>query len=176
VGITRRRFTLAAAAAMGVGPTGARAAPAGPKAPSAAEIDDVLAFAEVLVGDRPLTTAERDALHQHVQRRLRQGSGYYVELYRTTAALLTRLAGGPFSTLGLEARIALVARQRLGVASVPPGETLGAFAEEVREVRTRAVPDLIGAYYASEAGWAVVGYAAFPGRCSDPTRYTAPEP
>ena len=37
----------------------------------------------------------------------------------------------------------------------------------MRIVRTRAVPDLIGGYYGSPAGWAVVGYQSFPGRCGD---------
>jgi len=45
----------------------------------------------------------------------------------------------------------------------------------MRAIRTRAVPDLIGGYYGSPAGWAVVGYTTFPGRCEDLTRYVRAE-
>jgi hypothetical protein len=37
------------------------------------------------------------------------------------------------------------------------------------------VRDLVGGYYNSPAGWAVVGYAHFPGRCGDLGRYVRPE-
>jgi hypothetical protein len=42
-------------------------------------------------------------------------------------------------------------------------------------VRTRVIPDLIEGYWGSPAGWAAVGYEAFPGRCGDLTRYTRSE-
>ncbi len=63
----------------------------------------------------------------------------------------------------------------LAASGVRPGEDLGRFPDEMRSLRTRAVPDLIGGYYASPAGWAAVGYDTFPGRCGELTRYTRPE-
>lgn len=147
-------------------------AEAAPAALSDADRDDVVAFAEVVVAGGTLSATERSVLLEHVHDRLNRGEQYYVDLYRTTAGLLMRLAGARFSTLDVAQRVALVTRSRLAVADVRPGETVG---DDARAVRTRAVPDLIGAYYASPAGWALVGYSAFPGRCSDLARYTRPE-
>jgi hypothetical protein len=139
-------------------------------------VDDLLAFGEVLVaGSTPLPPGERALLVAHIEQRLPQGGGYYADLYRTTVGLLARLAGVRFALLDAADRAALVTRHRLAIADVHPDEPLGAFADEVRAVRTRAVPDLIGGYYASEAGWGVVGYNAFPGRCGDLARYTRAE-
>ena len=123
----------------------------------------------------PLLPRERALLLEHVEHRIQQGGGYYVNLYRTTTELLARLGGARFSTLDVADRVALVTRHRLAVADVRPEESLGAFAEQRRAVRTRTVPDLLAGYYASEAGWAAVGYTAFPGRCGDLARYTRPE-
>ncbi len=134
-----------------------------------------MAFAEVLVGDGPLSPVEREYLVDHIERRTTQGGGYYLDLYRTTAGLLDSLAGARFSSLDLAQRGALITRHRLFSSAVRPEENLGPSPKETREVRTRAVPDLIGGYYASPAGWAVVGYGAFPGRCGDLARYTSPE-
>ena len=143
---------------------------------SRAEIEDLLAFAEVLVEGRPLSPAERGHLVEHIEGRAKQGSGYYLSLYRTTVGLLDRLTGARFSSLDVAQRVTLMTRYRLTSSDVRPRENLGAFPEEMREVRTRAVPDLIGGYYGSPAGWAAVGYGAFPGRCGDLARYTGPEP
>jgi hypothetical protein len=73
-------------------------------------------------------------------------------------------------------RATLVIRYHLGSSDVQPGEPLGPLPEQARAVRTQAVPDLIGGYYRSPAGWAVVEYRTFPGRCGDLARYTGPEP
>lgn len=134
-----------------------------------------MAFAEMLVADGPLSAAERDYLVEHIERRTTQGGGYYLELYRTSVGLLERLAGARFSSLDFSRRLALITRYRLSSSVVHPEEHLSRFPKEVREVRTRAVPDLIGGYYASPAGWAVVGYSAFPGTCGDLARYTSSE-
>jgi len=139
-------------------------------------IEDLVALAEILVADGSLPAGERAYLVQHVEMRTTQGGGYYLSLYRTTVSLLGHLAGTPFSRLEVEERMALVTRHRLNVSELGAREVLGLFPDEMRQVRTRAVPDLVGGYYASPAGWAVVGYdAAFPGRCGDPMRYTRPE-
>ena len=55
-----------------------------------------------------------------------------------------------------------------------PPIRLGPFPDDASLVRTRVVPNLIAGYYASPAGWAVVGYDVFPGRCGDLARYTGP--
>ena len=145
-----------------------------PGALSGAELEDLVAFAETVVEGRTLTPADRGYMVQHIEDRTRQ-SPEYLSLYRTTARTLDRLAGRRVASLELRDRIELAARHRLGDQRVLPGEDLGPFAEEVRALRTRAVGDLIEGYYRSPAGWAVVGYATFPGRCGDLTRYTRPE-
>lgn len=139
------------------------------------ELEDLVAFAETLVGDGPLSAAEREYLVDHIERRATQGGGYYLKLYQTTAGLLDRLAGVRFSSLDFARRVALMTRHNLTFSDMRPAEPLGALPDEARAVRTRAVPDLISGYYGSPAGWAVVGYGAFPGRCSDLARYTGPE-
>jgi len=192
VSVTRRELILGVAAALGFDPPGVLRSPGGrahaaatasaqlAPEPAAAvlsrlHLEDLVAFAEVLVGDGPLSPVEREYLVDHVERRTTQGGGYYLELYRTTAGLLDSLAGARFSSLDLAQRGALITRHRLFSSAVRPEENLGPFPKETREVRTRAVPDLIGGYYASPAGWAVVGYGAFPGKCGDLARYTSPE-
>src|SRR2546421_591140 len=81
---------------------------------------------------------------------------------------------GDVATLAPLERSALVTRFRLGSAATLPDEDLGPFPDDASLVRTRVVPDLIAGYYASPAGWAVVGYDVFPGRCGDLARYTGP--
>lgn len=137
-------------------------------------LDDLVAFAEILVEGRTLEPAERRYLVEYIEDRAAR-SAWHRELYGTTVGLLERLAGQRFSSLTGAERVELIARHRLGVSEVLPGEDLGRFFEDVRFVRRRAVPDLLGAYYASPAGWAVVGYQTFPGRCGDLTRYTRME-
>ena len=88
---------------------------------------------------------------------------------------LQRLAGRRFASLEIRERAELIGRHRLTASHVWPGEDLGPFPEEMRALRMRIVKDLIGGYYGSSAGWAVVGYQTFPGRCGDLTRYTRAE-
>jgi hypothetical protein len=139
------------------------------------ELRDLVAFAEIVVEGRPLSPAERQHLVEHVESRVERDPES-LALYRTTIALLARLAGAPFSSLDAARQTALITRYRLGVSRVRPGESLGPFPDDEQTVRTRVVPDLIGAYYRSPPGWTVVGYAAFPGKCGDLARYTRSEP
>ena len=137
---------------------------------SVADRDDLVAFTGVLVAGSELSDTERDQVREHLQEQQRTGAGYQLEVYRTTARVLARLGGARFATLDLPARVALVRRHDLGRSVERPGDSA-----ETRAIRARAVPDLIGAYYGSAAGWAVVGYEAFPGRCGALERYTRPE-
>jgi hypothetical protein len=142
---------------------------------SRVELEDLVAFAEtLLVEDRVLLPLERRDLVEHVEYRVARDV-YYLSLYRTTVSVLERLAGARFATLEGPRRIELVTRHRLASPRVRPDEPLGPHADDTREVRTRAVPDLIAGYYNSPAGWAVVGYDVFPGQCGDLDRYTRPE-
>jgi hypothetical protein len=141
---------------------------------SASELEDLIAFAELLVEGRVLSQVERDALVENIAERPAREPDY-LELYRTTVSLLQRLAGRPFSSLDLTERIELVTRHRLNSPDVRPGDDLGPFADDTHVVRTRVLRDLIGDYYNSPAGWAAVGYDVFPGRCGDLERYTRPE-
>ena len=138
---------------------------------SAAELEDLIAFAELLVEGRPLAPVEREALLSEIEARGRDG----VALYRTTVRVLARLAGRRFSSLDLDARRDVMTRHRLTSAVVRPGENVGPHAEDLRRVRTGAVRAMIADYYRSSAGWGIVGYDTPPGTCSDLTRYTRSE-
>jgi hypothetical protein len=141
---------------------------------SDAESEDLLAFAEALLEGRMLTPTERRYLLEHLEDRTRR-SPRDLWLYRTAATVLARVAGRRFASLELRERIELIVRHRLASPQVWPGEELGPFPDDMRTLRTLVVPDLVGGYYASPAGWQVVGYEIFPGRCADLTRYTHPE-
>jgi hypothetical protein len=141
---------------------------------SGAELEDLVAFGEALVDGRTLAPRERRYLAEHLEYRTTR-SPEYLSLYRTTAGTLEHLAGRRFAHLEMNERMELIARHHLAASGVRPGEDLGQFPDEMRSLRTRAVPDLIGGYYASPAGWAAVGYDTFPGRCGELTRYTRPE-
>ena len=165
------RSAPAVTAALGPSPAESAAAVLSPS-----DVQDLVAFAEVLVGGEALPTVERGYLVDHVQQQVAAGGEHDAELYLTTVRVLTRLAGSRFASLDLAERRALAARHRLGASIIRPDESPEALRGDVRTVRTRAVPDLISGYYASPAGWAVVGYGAFPGRCGDLMRYTRAEP
>lgn len=139
---------------------------------SAAELESLVGFGEVLVAGRTLLPAERDHLVEHITGST-QGSPDALRLYRTTTSLLDRLAGGPFARLEIAERVALVGRHRLDVRGADAD--IAHLDPDAKAVRQRAVPDLINGYWRSPAGWAAVGYGAFPGRCGDLTRYTRPE-
>ncbi len=145
-----------------------------PASLSAAELDTLLAFGAVIVEGRVLSPAERDGLAEQIEESTRRNPDQ-LSSYRMAAATLDQLAGARFAQLELRARAELVARHRLDVRIVSPDENPGVFGAEVLAIRTRTVPDLIDVYWSSPAGWAAVGYAAFPGRCGDLGRYTRPE-
>jgi len=141
---------------------------------SEGELQNLVAFGEVLVEGRTLSAAERGHLIEHLDDRARGAAGY-LSLYRMTASLLDRLAGSRFAGLDLRARAHVMAGHRLTSSRVSALEFLWPFRREERAVRVLAVPDIIQGYYRSAAGWAVVGYRTFPGRPSDLIRYTLPE-
>ena len=172
VGLARwagRRARQAAAQPVGPGPSPPPAEPL-----SRTELDTLLAFGEIVVEGRSLPAAERGYLASYIAERV-EASAYHRANYRTAVGLLNHLAGSPFSSLGFDQRVALVVRHHLASSRVPPDEDLGPFPEDVRAVRTQVAPDLIRGYYRSPAGWAIVGYDTFPGRCGDLVRYTGPE-
>ena len=136
---------------------------------SSDDLQDLVAFTGVLVVGAELSDVERGHVVDHIQEHERAGHDYQLEAYHATVRVLGRLAGARFATLDLPRRLALVRRHDLGRSVDRPGDP-----DETRVVRARVVPDLIGAYYSSAAGWAVVGYDAFPGRCGVLDRYTQP--
>ena len=191
--MTRRSFIQRALLLLGIGPAGSVGCAAGRSVDGAspptgvdlgptsatgtlsrAGMEDLVALGEALVEGRTLAPAERRYLVEHIEDRTARSPGY-LALYGTTVNTLERLAGRRWASLAMRERLELVARHRLGVSQVRPGEELGRFPPEMRALRTRAVPDLIRGYYGSPAGWAVVGYDTFPGRCGDLTRYTRAE-
>jgi hypothetical protein len=138
---------------------------------STAEIADLVAFGEALVEGRPLDLTERQHLVDHIADRIK-GNPAYLQLYRTTVSTLDRLAGRPIASLEIPERVQLIARYRLVGPPDPEGESLGPLRTEMHTLRMQTAPDLIRGYYGSAAGWAVVGYQTFPGRCGVLTRYT----
>jgi hypothetical protein len=145
-----------------------------PGALAEGELETVLAFAEVLVEGRALSPAERQPLAEHLAGRTRSTPGY-LSLYRTAARLLDRLAGGRFAALDPGRRADVMVRHRLVSSDVRTHEYLHPLRRQELAVRVLAVPDLIWAYYRSPAGWAVVKYETFPGRCGNLQRYTVSE-
>lgn len=141
---------------------------------SPAEMGAVLGFAEVLVAERALSPAERGPLVDHINDRT-LGTPGFLALYRRTAALLNRLTPRPFADLPRGERVALVEQLRLADSRVRSLEYVRPLNREALLTRQHVVPDLIAAYYASPAGWAVVGYDISPGQCGDLARYTRQE-
>jgi len=141
---------------------------------SAADLDAVLAFAEVLVAERALGPAERGPLVDHINDRA-LGTPGFLSLYQDTARVLNRLTAQPFGQLAFAERLALVERRRLLASGVHVLEYVWPSNRETLLTRQFVVPDLIWAYYTSPAGWAVVGYDTSPGQCGTLTRYTHEE-
>ena len=164
-----RAFALVlASASTGVGDEPAPRAERQPL--SDTEKETLLAFAEVLVGDRPLPVPARAELLSHITARV-MASEDTLALYREAAAVLDRLAGAPFSTLAMRDRRDIVARHDLAPSRARMPRTEGV----ANAIRRHVAPDLIAGYYASPTGWALVGYGIFPGRCGNLARYTRPE-
>lgn len=138
------------------------------------EIESLVGFGEVLVVGRILSSAERDDLVEHIVDSA-QGDPDTLALFRATAALLDRLAGGSFARLEIAERIALVSHHRLDVRGAPSDRELAHLGADAKAVREKVVPELIHGYWSSPAGWTAVAYATFPGRCGDLARYTRPE-
>ena len=134
----------------------------------------IVAFGEVLAMGRPLSPDERQALLEEVDDQTRTIRGQ-LALYRMTADLLDGLARGRFAALDIADRTALLVRHSLTAFPVATRECLLPFRRRELAVRALAAPALVTAFYRSAAGWAVVGYRVFPGRCGDPLRYTRAE-
>jgi hypothetical protein len=151
-----------------------RAAPDATAELSRTELEALIAFGEALVEGRTLSLAERRPLVEHIEDRTRHRPGA-LSLYRTAVSTLDRLAGRRLASLEVGERIQLIARHHLVRGPGSREEELGPLPAEIYSLRLRVVPDLIRGYYGSPAGWAVVGYQTFPGRCGDLTRYTRAE-
>lgn len=144
-------------------------APTGTLAP--AELATLVAFAEVVVAGESISGIGRDAVRTVLARDAEERPGYQA-LCADASRLLDELAGGAFVALPLADRIALVARQRLGL----PVGRLELFRLGSRRpliVRDVLVPELLTAYYDSPAGWADVGYRRPYGECGDGRAYTS---
>ena len=141
---------------------------------SSAEVEDLVAFGESLVEGRPLALEERRFLVEHLEYRTRSSSEY-LSLYRGTATALERLSGRRFADLEVRERVEVIGQHRLAPARGRGDGDPSPLTVKTRTALTRAARDLIEGYYRSPAGWAAVGYDAFPGRCGELTRYTGPE-
>ena len=177
--MTRRRWLQRAASGVGLLGEGARrwllptpARASEPRRLSAAELDTLLAFAEVVVDGRALAADSRATLTEAITDSVDRAPDRW-SLYRGAAQLLDRLAGRELASVNLVDRAALIARHRLDIRVVADEP---AVPDDARFIRTSLGPELIVAYWRSAAGWAAVGYQTFPGRCGDLVRYTRPEP
>jgi hypothetical protein len=141
---------------------------------SSGEMRSLVAFGEALVGGRLFSNDEKSHLSRHIDDRAKNTPGFF-SLYRMTASLLDYLAESDFSTLPVESRIRILTRYELTSYDVRSREYVSPFRRQELKLRTLVVPDLIDGYYRSPAGWAVVGYESFPGRCGDLSRYTHSE-
>jgi hypothetical protein len=139
------------------------------------ERENIVAFGEILAVGKRLSAIERLHFIEQVDDQTRTTPGY-LTLYRMTANLLDRLAQSNFSTLDIHDRTELLVRHHFTSYEVSTRECLLAFRRQELAIRVLAVPGLIAGYYRSAAGWAVVGYETFPGRCGDLIRYTRAEP
>jgi hypothetical protein len=139
---------------------------------SAAELDTLVAFGEVIVDGRALSSEARTALTEALTGAI-QGAPDRVDLYRGAVQLLDGLGGRALGRLDLADRAALITRHRLDIRAVADEP---AMPDDARFIRTSLGPELVVAYWRSAAGWAAVGYQTFPGRCGDLVRYTRPEP
>ena len=142
---------------------------------SASDMETIVAFGEALVVETPFSETEKGYLSRHIDHRTKNTPGFF-SVYRLTADFLQCLVpSGEFSKLPLGERIKVLTRHDLLSYDVQAREYLSPFHREELMARTLAVPDLIVGYYASPAGWAVVRYETFPGRCGDLSRYTHPD-
>jgi len=140
-----------------------------------AEIETVIAYADVLVDGIDLSEESKDYLKRHVEERVENEPGYH-SLYQMTVALLDGLAPQhEFSRVPRQERVALLEKHGLMSCRVRRRENLSPFGRKERMVRALAASDLVAAYYRSPGGWTVVGYSASPGRCGDLSRYTRAE-
>lgn len=138
---------------------------------TAADIDTLLALAEVAARGRAFSLDERRAVSDEIGYWARQSADQR-DYYHIAVRLLDRLARRPFARLRLDDRIQLVDRYRLNVRAVPPAEDPVSAGRDARIVRERVVPNLIEAYWGSAAGWVALQYMTFPGRCGDLVQYT----
>jgi len=136
--------------------------------------ETIVAFGEVLAVGGSLSALEKVSFIEEIDDQTRNVPGY-LALYRMTANLLDRLAQTRFSALDIRDRTDLSVRHRLTSYGVSTRECVFSIQRQELAVRALAVPDLIAAYYRSAAGWAVVGYETFPGRCGSLGRYTRAE-
>lgn len=135
------------------------------------EMDAVLAYAEVLVSDTPLSGAARDELEHHVSDRSEHEPGYRA-LYRLTVDVLDEAAGGDFAARPPDERRRAVHGRHLHRYDVRARHWLWPLDRRSLTVRALAGRDLVAGYFLSPSGWALVGYDAFPGRCRDLSDYT----
>jgi hypothetical protein len=139
------------------------------------EMGFIIAFGETLIAENPFSETEKGYLRRHIDYRTKKTPGFF-SVYRMTANLLQDItSNGEFAKFSIAERINLLKRHDLLSYDVQAREYLSPFHRQELITRTLAVPDLIGGYYASPAGWAIVRYDAFPGRCGDLSRYTRPD-
>ena len=167
---------MSAARELRTGPRRPSVAAAGFRRPelSSAEIEDLVAFGEALVEGRALALAERRSLVEHIVRIDRAAVPGTLRCIGRRSTCSDRLAGRRFASLEIRERtVQLIARH--GLAGAPGrarGRRRGPLSRCPRICASSgrlAAPDLIRGYYGSPAGWAVVGYQSFPGRCGDLT-------
>jgi len=93
-------------------------------------------------------------------------------VYRLAVSVLDDAANGDFASRSLDERRRIVHRRNLHRHDVRARDWLWTIDRRSLAVRALAGRDLVAGYFLSPAGWALVGYDAFPGRCRDLGDYT----
>ncbi len=135
------------------------------------DVDTVLAYADVLLSDTGVSAAARVDLEGHVRDRCQHEPGYR-DAYRLAVTVLDDAAGGEFASRPFDERRRIVHRRNLHRHDVRARDWLWTVDRRGLAVRALAARDLVAGFFLSSAGWALLGYETFPGRCRNLSDYT----
>ena len=137
---------------------------------------------------RELAPIEKSAVEEHLRWRAEESPGYRAA-FTQGLALLDRETRNRFpkqvrfGALSREEGNQVLTSLLAGIDPYPrfrqvPREVLLSYFDQGRlerfHFRRHVVSEILHAYYQSAAGWGLVGYEAFPGRCGGPGFYSRP--
>jgi hypothetical protein len=130
----------------------------------------------------------RSAVEEHLRWRAMESPGYLAAFQKGLALLDQETRKrfpkqARFADLSREEGSKVLASLLVGIDPYPrsrevPREVLLSYVDQGRlerfHFRRHVVSEILHAYYQSSAGWGLVGYEAFPGRCGGPGFYSRP--